>query len=346
MSKPVVYLIYGVDEHAITQFVGSLQARMGDSAMAEMNTTKFDGKSVSLDELTTTAYSVPFMTERRLVVVTNPSSGLDGEAERKRFRSLLEKIPRSTALVLVEFKFMAKGEKNEAGYTIKKDHWLLKWVKEAGDRAVFKKFASLKGGRLITWIQEQAEKEGGEITTQAAYRLAEIAEDDKYLISNEIKKLLAYVNYRRPVEVSDVKDVSPYLTEDGSYYELTDSIVHGKGQNAMSNFRRLLDEQSAESIFWGVVTHFRFLLLTREILDNGGSQKDVSLQLAPLARNKKPLHPYRAGKFVEQARLFHYDALESVYKKLLEYDVDIKSGNIETDTALETLIAALTSPVG
>ena len=45
------YLLHGPDEFAIAEFVDALKEKMGDPAMASLNTTVFDGRSVTLPEL-------------------------------------------------------------------------------------------------------------------------------------------------------------------------------------------------------------------------------------------------------------------------------------------------------
>jgi DNA polymerase-3 subunit delta len=99
--------------------------------------------------------------------------------------------------------------------------------------------------------------------------------------------------------------------------------------------QRLFDEQEPLPLFFRLVSNFRMLLLTREILDAGGDEKAVA--------NTLEMHPYRAKKLSAQARNLDMAILEAIYRRLLALDEQIKTGQIEASLALETLIATLTS---
>ena len=77
-AKPVVYILFGEDEFAIAQFIDALEAKMGEEVTAALNTTRLDGRSLSLDELNTAASTIPFLSPRRLVVVEQPLARLNG----------------------------------------------------------------------------------------------------------------------------------------------------------------------------------------------------------------------------------------------------------------------------
>ena len=51
-EPPVLYLVNGEDELGISQFLNSLQEKLGDPVMAGMNTSRLDGRSASLGEET------------------------------------------------------------------------------------------------------------------------------------------------------------------------------------------------------------------------------------------------------------------------------------------------------
>ncbi|MDY6846546.1 MAG: hypothetical protein SVP52_05370 [Chloroflexota bacterium] len=48
--KPIVYILRGDDQEAIKSHVKSLYSKLGEPDMAEMNTTRLEGKSADLNE--------------------------------------------------------------------------------------------------------------------------------------------------------------------------------------------------------------------------------------------------------------------------------------------------------
>ncbi|MEO1289650.1 MAG: hypothetical protein AAFV93_17950, partial [Chloroflexota bacterium] len=54
------------------------------------------------------------------------------------------------------------------------------------------------------------------------------------------------------------------------------------------------------------------------------------------------IHPYPASKLATQCRRFELAQLESIYRRVQQYDVDMKTGRIQPRLALELLVASLT----
>ncbi len=75
-AGPVVYLLHGDDEYAISRFVSGLAASLGDPATASMNITRLDGRSFNLDNLYAVTSAMPFLAARRLVIWWKPVSWL------------------------------------------------------------------------------------------------------------------------------------------------------------------------------------------------------------------------------------------------------------------------------
>ena len=55
----------------------------------------------------------------------------------------------------------------------------------------------------------------------------------------------------------------------------------------------------------------------------------------------KALHPFVFKKTQSQASNFSFEELKKIYQKLLEIDLDIKTGRINARTALELFVTKL-----
>ena len=185
---------------------------------------------------------------------------------------------------------------------------------------------------MPAWIRKQAESMGGKFDNAAALALANITGNDTRLASQEIMKLLTYVDFKRPVEAEDVAE----LCASGGQvdiFSLVDGIASGDASGAMRMLRGLLEEQEPAGIFGMITRQFRFLLMAREMLDEGGNTETVQQELRQ--------HPYVAEKLVKQATRFSMDRLVTVYHRLLELDEAIKSSQMVPDLAIETFIVEL-----
>ncbi len=328
-KPPVVYLIHGEDEFSIAQFVAEIKAKLGDSAMAAMDYIELDGRLISMNELVTATQSVPFLADRRLVVLNHPLTFANRLSSNQIFLDYLENIPGSSALVLVEKRTLTDEKDREKG----KFHWLEGWAINAGRRAYLRYYGQRKGKEMSRWIQNRARELGGQFSYQAADFLSSLVGEDSRLADQEIQKLLSYVNFQRTVAPDDVEYLTP-LAGESNIFEMVDAMGNQDGPQALGMLHRLLEEQDPLSIFGMVVRQFRLLLLTREILDQGGSEDEIMGLLA--------IPRFVARKLSIQARHFDMATLDSVYIKLLDVDESIKTGQMDASLSLDLVLASIT----
>jgi DNA polymerase-3 subunit delta len=148
----------------------------------------------------------------------------------------------------------------------------------------------------------------------------------------EIAKLLAYVNWARPITAQDVEAVC-IVTSQQSVFDFVDALANGNGKAAQHLLHRLLESEDEFSLWGMVIRQFRLLLQAREILDGRGNKDDVARALG--------IHPFVAEKSAQQAGRFSLESLEYIYRKLLTIDEGVKTGQVTLDLALDTLVVEL-----
>jgi DNA polymerase III subunit delta len=331
---PRFYLLHGPDEFGSLEFLGTLKEKMGDPEMASLNTTVFDGRNVSLPELRAVADTLPFLTPRRLVIVEGWLTKLLGKDDgdesatpsasaKETFAALLEYLPtmpETTALVFVEKR--AIPESNAFLKGLAKSEW-----------AFVKFFDVPKGEALVNWIRARAKAEGGEFTREAAQALAAV-ETDPRALTNEISKLLTYVDTARAVDLADVEELTPGGGE-AKIFDMVDAIGQRRGPQAIRELHKILEKEEPLYVLGMIVRQFRLILQAKELLEARAGEGEISQALG--------LHPFPTGKVCAQARNFSLPDLEHVYHRLLDYDTEIKTGKVEPSVALDALIAGLTA---
>lgn len=334
-EKPVVYLFRGDDSTRINELLERFKAELGSPDMAGLNTSVLDGASASLDEIRSAALSMPFLTERRLVIIKDALAKLDGKKSegQKKFLELLETLPQTTALVMV----VEDKQVSKRGQTywekLGEKHWLIGWIKAAGTRAWIEDCPLPAEREMTGWIHRKARELGGNFQTDAAAKLAEYIGNDTRRAMQEITKLLTFVNYDQPVTSEDVVLLTAQEQE-GNVFALTDALGERSGHKALEQLHILLENSEILELSGMINRQFRLLLQAREILDERKGEDQV--------REELNLHPYVAKKLTEQARHFNIDQLEDIYRKLLKIDIDIKSGGMPGDVAYELLITEMT----
>jgi len=322
-DRPVIYLIHGDDELDISKKITVLEEKLGDPAMASLNITHLTGAALTLDALRLAANSMPVFCPRRLVVVKGARERFSQSDAREKFFALLQQVPESTALVLAEYSLLDE----------KKD-WLLKWAVSAGKRVHVTACRQPRGGKMVEWILGQARAQGGQFSNQAAALLATLVGEDTRTASQEIQKLLLYVNFSRPVETEDVHELTPDagLVED---FALVNAIRERNQRKAMSILRRELAQKEVIVILHSIVSIFRRLLQARDVIERGGGKTDVARELK--------ISPNYAHHLTEQARPFSLAVLSDIYHRLLEIDEAIKTGKMDGEVALDLFITEFTS---
>jgi DNA polymerase-3 subunit delta len=328
--KPSVYLLFGDDTHAMQAFVRELIARMGDPGLAEMNTTRLDGKTASEEDLRTAVGSLPFLCERRLVILAHPLARAQGAEGQKRFIALLEQVPPETALVLLVEDQLFRGDWD----TLRSKHWLRKWVEESGGKGMMRVCALPAPSDMAGWIQKEVRRQGGNFTPEAARALAVSVETNTELAEQEIVKLLTYAG-SRTVEAEDVDRLCMPAGE-GNIFDLVDAAAEGRTAEALRALHTLLEFQDAGLVFGMLTRQYRLLIQAREIADDGGGAAEIGRLL-----NQKD---FVSNKLARQVRRFSLDDLKAIYHRLLQLDEDSKNGQSDLVTGLDVFVAGLGVP--
>ncbi len=319
---PTIHFLYGNDEFAISRRLKDFEADFTDPTSADMNTARLDARSMSENDFNNAVNAMPFLAKRRLVLLANPSSKYNNPSLRKKFFEYIEKMQDTTRLVLYESVEPKEADK----------HWLVKWAEKNDQLIQVKAFMLPRLRDMTGWIIKETKKQGGQAEPRAAEMLKEMVGVDTRQAGMEISKLLAYVNWARPITSQDVETVC-IVTSQQSVFDFVDALANGNGKSAQHLLHRLLESEDEFSLWGMVVRQFRLLIQAREILDGRGNKDDM-------ARAVK-IHPFVAEKAMQQAAHFSIESLESIYHKLLRIDEGVKTSQVTLDLALDTLVVEL-----
>ena len=322
-TMPNIYFLFGNDEFAISRSLKDFESDFTDPTSADMNTARLDARTMSDTDLNNAVNAMPFLARRRLVYLANPSAKYNNASARKKFFEYIAKAPDTTRLVMYESVEPKEAEK----------HWLNKWAEKNDKLIQTKAFMLPRLKEMTGWIVNETKKQGGQIEPRAAEMLKDMTGVDTRQAGMEIAKLLAYVNWARPVTSQDVEAVC-IVTSQQSVFDFVDALAAGDGKRAQSLLHWLLDTDDPFSLWGMVVRQFRLLIQAREILDGRGDKDDVARALG--------VHPFVAEKTTGQAARFSIESLETIYRKLLKIDEGVKTSQLTLDLALDTLVVELT----
>lgn len=292
----------------------------------EMNTTILDGSTIMPLAAINAVSAFPFLSDKRLVIVEGLLTKLEkgGKSSKDELEKMCENLS-----TLPDFARLVFHENS----TLKTSNPVLKLAQQS-EHGYEKAFVA--PSNITQWIVRHTKDEySAEIETNAAAALASVVDKDLRAADSEISKLVAYVNYQRPINERDVVMFTPYVAE-ANIFEMVDAIGRQDGKTAMTIAQQLLNEGNEPLSLFGMINRqFRLLILAREYIDERGNSDGMAKAIG--------VHDFVAKKLSGQARQFDGIAtIEGIYHKLVDYDFQIKTGKMSDEMALEVFIAGVT----
>jgi DNA polymerase III subunit delta len=334
----LLYLFWGEDEYSREEAIREIKSKLGDSSLLSTNTSLLDGSKLSLNELKACVETVPFLAEKRLVIIKGLLERYESKSattktkisnvskskqdETQSIVECLKTIPQSTILILTD---NIETKKN----TLQNNPIYQGIIKIAEIRS----FPILKGTKLSQWIQNTINQKGGSISRQATDILIQLIGGDLHILNNEIAKLVAYT-CGRMIEEKDVRMVVSAAQEE-DIFALVDAIIDHQVDRAEKTLQGLLKN--------GIAPGQILTLLARQL--------QMMIQIKDLQSQKKSVSEIRMKlglsygfiweKIASRSEQYTMDTLKQTYRKLLETDICIKTGKFEGDLAVDILVAEL-----
>ena len=255
------------------------------------------------------------------------------KAHQEKFTTLLASLPQGNHLILIVEDHQKWRRENNGGWirvweTLTPSHWLIKWFSSNPSAEVID--LSLPDEKdMDKWVTAEVKRQGGTIEADAARELSRHVGNETSIASQEIAKLLMYVDFKRPVTQDDVLEL---VSVEGSadVFKMLDMLVEGKTREAQSMMHQLLDDSPPEVILGAVIHRFRQLIQVREALDSREDMKDLT--------EKKVIFYNQVARYSAAAQRFKMQKLEKIYRRLLEMDLQAKTSQVDLATNLEMFV--------
>ena len=333
----MIHILYGDDEFSISETVASMKNAVEPADLRDVNITVLDGSSIGFDELRATCDTVPFLAEKRVVVV----HGLLGQFERRRgpasavaperatrkqdawsgLGEYLARVPETTDLLLVD------GPLNRSN----------PMLAAARSHAQIRPFAAPNDRGVAQWVRDRAASRAITIEPPAVAALAGAIGGDLRVVAGELEKLAVY-RAGEPIRREDVEEMVSYARE-ASIFAAVDAMVEGRLAAALSSSHQLLRLGRTPGFILAMVARqVRLLILAKELKERGVPPAEHGKRLG--------LTGYPLRKTMDQERAFTADRLARVHRKLLEADVRMKTTGTDEETVLDLLVTEVAVGAG
>ncbi len=306
-----IYLLYGEEAYLKKQYKERFIKAMlpeGDT----MNYAYCDGKNTDIKEVIDLAETLPFFSERRLIVFENTGFFKNSGADMADYIS--GGIPDTTYFIFIESEVDKRSK-------------LYKAVKAKGHIA---ELGVQDENTLRRWVQSLVKKEHKTMEpSDIAYFLNKVGTDMENIL-REMEKLVCYALDRDTLTRADVDAVC--VTQITNHiFEMVNAAADKNQRKALDLYYELLAlKEPPMRILFLLTREYRLLFHVKALLNQGYGKKEIA--------SKAGLHPFAAGRYMEQAKRFHSKELRETMEEGADMEQRVKTGLLTDHLAVELFL--------
>ncbi len=315
----MIFFLYGLDSFRSKEKLDEIMSvyRKSKGQTADIKFFDFSNSKISFQEIKDSSATLSLFQSKRLFVIKNFFEN-PNEDFKEKFIENFDKFLKSED-TFIFYEEIAPRQNDR----------LFKLLSSKSKAASFN---PLVGKPLENWIDQELLKYKAKIDPIAKNTLIFFAGNDLWLLSNEIKKLAAFKD-GKTIALEDIKlMVRPNM--EAEIFKTMEFIVQKDKKNALASIARHLKNGDApQYLFYMITGQFRNLVAVKWLLEK-------RVQFSALAK-AMALPPFVARKLADFCQNFTYPELKNIYRYLRDLDLDIKTGRVEPEAALEILIAKI-----
>ncbi|MDL2300839.1 DNA polymerase III subunit delta [Lachnospiraceae bacterium OttesenSCG-928-D06] len=312
-----IYLLYGEERYLKRQYRGKLKEALckSNGGMDDsMNTHTYEGKGIAVGEIIDLSETIPFMAERRIMIINN--SGLFKSGGEKMAEYLAE--PNETSVFIFTEDEIDKRSK------------LYKTVKENG---CIVDFSIQDEKTLKRWIGGRLNKEGKKITESTVQLFLTKTGTDMENIHMELEKLICYCLDEEVITDKQVEEVCTNRISN-HIFDMINAIADKRQKDALQLYYDLLAlKEPPMRILFLIARQCNMLLMVKEMKAKGFDNKTIGSKIG--------LPPFVAGKYVSQAARFKRKELKGAVIKCVDAEEGVKTGKLNDRMSVELLILSV-----
>lgn len=323
-----IYILYGREHYLIDNAIKLFKESLNES-MIDFNLDILDGKEIMLNQLLSSIETLPFMDERKIIIVKDFELLMKGkkknfsDKEEKIFAEHLENIPDTTVLVFAVYgdidkkkSIVNKINKNGIVYNCEKisDMDLFKWTRKRFDENQI----TIENAQVMYFIESTGYKDKNNEFTLSD-------------IENEIKKISSFAGKDTKVTNEIIDRLSQKKIEN-DIFKLIDYIGEKNSQNAIKILNDMINEgESVLGIFAMINRQFKIVLQVKALLNKGMNNKDIA--------DKLKMSLFVVNKSIKISKNFTESMIIDMLNYILESDYKIKNGLMRDTLAIEMLVS-------
>jgi DNA polymerase-3 subunit delta len=327
--------LYGTDNYRSRQKLNEIIKHYKKIHKNELNLRYFDGENLNFQDFREKIQQFSIFKEKKLIILFNFFSNTRALAKGKD--------ERSSSLIEIKKRFLEEEAKNK--FLSKIEEIIVFYEEEkVSEKDAFyfflkkhaqcQEFKLLDEQKLKNWIEKEFLQYHFKINQKTIQTLINFVGNDLWQLSNEIRKLVSYKKNQK-VEVEDVKLlVKPKIEVD--VFKTIDAIALKDKKGALFLIHKHLEKGDNPLYLLSMINfQFRNLLIIKDLIEKNRPFYTFG--------KKTQLHPYVIKKTYSQTQKFTIEELKKIYQKIFQADLDIKTGKLNPQIALDLFIAQISS---
>jgi len=315
MPKTMLIFLYGPDTYRSRQKLNEIIENYKKAHKKGLNLKYFEEKDLDFGEIQNEIQQTSIIAGNKMLILEDTFSNVDF---KEKFLKNSKNFISSKDLILFY-------EEREISGT----NSLLKLLKKSGKSQEFK---LLEGQNLKNWIKKEFNSYTAKTESLVIEKLINFLGNDSWQLSNEIKKLATYKK-NKIIQARDVELlVKPKIDVD--IFKTIDAIAEKNKKQALSLLHKHLEKGDSPLYLLSMINfQFRNLIQIKSLVEKNCTYQNI--------QKSTKLHPYVVKKSLWQARSFSFPELKKIYQKIFKADINIKTGRIDPETALDLLITEI-----
>ena len=308
-----MYLLTGEEVYLRSQYKKKLQDALV-SPDDRVNMNFYQGKGISVQELIDQAETLPFFSERRLLVIEDSGFFKSASPELAEY---LEQVPDTAYFLFVENDVDKRGK-------------LYKTVKKNGRIAEFSRQTE---DTLMRWILGILKKEQKNITRSTMELFLEKTGTDMNRISMELEKLISYTLGKEMITAEDVEAVCTAQTVN-QIFEMINAMAQKNQRRALDLYYDLLALKEAPMrILYLIARQFNQIMQISELNSQGLGREAIAEKLG--------IQSFIVRNGLRYGRSFSQEQLRCAVETAVQTETDVKTGKLDEKLAVELVIVEM-----
>ena len=316
-----MYLLYGEEAFLRNYNKNSLKLALV-SPDDNLNYSYFEGSGTNVSEVVDLINTMPFMSDKRVVLCENTgwmAKEEGGGADLSMLTDALESISEDVVFILCEEKVDKRS----------------KLYKTISSHGVCEEFARLTDDRLANWVRGYAANQGKNLNPNTAMYFVTETGNDMLLLSLELDKLIAWALDKNEITIEDVDTVCTHQINN-KIFDMITSISNHRQKEALKLYYDLLNlRESPFHIQALLVRQYNNMLIVRDGISRGMGVQAIAA--------KTGIRDWLVRKLADSVRSMSLSEIRDNIEACAGAEEAIKTGNMTDTLAIELLIISLSN---